>query len=256
MTVLLTGFGITIKSFIFMILFISFIAQSENKLIINTEVMVPYNYYSKNKEIVGINVDIVKSITKKINMQTVFHLYPWPRAYKNTLDKNNAGLISTARNANRENEFKWVGPLASGKGYLYKLKSRKDISVSSMADAKNYVIAAVRGDIYQTIFEELGFELEKNLVLFSYNAEYMKPFLFGKVDLILGSDLVLPYLLSINGSNVSQVEPVVKMPDTQGNYLALNKNVSDAVVNKLNKALIELKRSTEYQEIINKYVRN
>lgn len=220
---------------------------------INTEVMVPYNFYNESNDIVGINVDIIKAILKRTNINATFNLYPWVRSYKLTLNEANAGLISTARTPEREKLFKWVGPLASGKGFLYQLSSRNDIHVNSIEDAKQYLVAVVRGDVYQKLFQDLGFELNKNLILFSYNAEYTKPFLAGKVDLILGSDIVLPYILSENGSDISAVKPVIKIPDTQGNYLALNNKVPDAVVDKLNKALIELKTQQEYQQIINRY---
>ncbi len=222
-------------------------------LIIHTESMVPYNFYGQNNEIIGVNAEITKAILKHANISSEFHLLPWARAYKATLEVANSGLISTAKTTEREALFKWVGPLASGNGYLYKLKSREDIKVSSIEEAKQYMLAVIRGDIYQTIFEKQGFKLGKNLILFGYNSEYMKPFLHGKVDLILGSDLVMPYLLMTANSNINVVEPVAPLPTLLGNYLALNKNTPDFVVKKLNKALLKMKKSGEFQKIIDKY---
>lgn len=227
--------------------------NSDFHLIINTEIMVPYNFYSDNHEVIGINVDIVRAILARANISADFTIYPWVRSYQIASKQHNAALMSTARTPERESKFKWVGPLASGDGYLYQLKSRTDIQVNSLLDAQHYLVAVVRGDVYQDIFEKLNFEVNKNLILFSYNAEYMRPFLAGKVDLILGSDIVLPYMLAASGSSIDEVEAVVKIPDTQGNYLALNKQVPDEVVDKLNKALVELKHSEEYDRIINKY---
>ena len=227
--------------------------RSNYHLDINTEIMLPYNFYGDDNKVIGINIDIVKVLLERTNISADINIYPWVRSYQQTLKQSNAALMSTARTPERESLFKWVGPLASGKGYLYRLKSRDDLHINSLTEAHDYSVAVVRGDVYQKIFEGLGFEVNKNLILFSYNAEYMKPFLAGKVDFILGSDVVLPYILAANGSSIDIVTQVIKIPDTQGNYLALNNNVPDEVVEKLNQALVELKQSEEYDRILNKY---
>jgi polar amino acid transport system substrate-binding protein len=222
-------------------------------LTINTEEMLPYNFTANSGEIIGINVDIVKVLFEKLNVDYEMNLYPWTRAYKKTLSHENNGLISTARTPNREGMFKWVGPLASGQGYLYKLKSRGDIQLTSLDDAKNYSVAIVRGGVYQNLFENLGFKVGENLMPFSYSKQYFQPFLLGKVDLILGSDIVLPYILQKIGINIDLVEPAVKMIDTKGNYLALNMNTPDEVVERLNNELQKMKDSGEFQKIIDSY---
>jgi len=251
-------FRFNAKLVIFIIIF-SFMmapAYSKNipyKQIINTEEMLPYNFTSDSGEIIGINVDIVKVLFKRLNIDYEINLYPWTRAYKQTLSYENNGLISTARTLNREDMFKWVGPLSSGQGYLYKLKSRDDIQIKSLDDAKKYSVAIVRGGVYQNLFESLGFKVGENLMPFSYSKQYFQPFLLGKVDLILGSDIVLPYILQKIGINIDLVEPAVKMIDTKGNYLALNIKTSDEVVKILNDELQRMKDSGEFQKIIDSY---
>ena len=42
----------------------------------------------------------------------------------------------TVRSGKREGLFKWVGPLAPRKMWLYKLKKRKDINVKTLEDAR------------------------------------------------------------------------------------------------------------------------
>jgi len=222
-------------------------------LTINTEEMLPYNFTSDSGEIIGINIDIIKALLSNTDVNYDIKLYPWTRAFKQTHSHENYGLISTARTPSREEMFKWVGPLASGQGYLYKLKSRDDIQLTSLDDAKKYSVAIVRGGVYQNLFENLGFKVGENLMPFSYSKQYFQPFLLGKVDLILGSDIVLPYILQKIGLNINLVEPAVKMIDTKGNYLALNKNISDDLVEKLNAELQKMKDSGEFQKIIDSY---
>jgi len=252
------GFRFKSKLIIFVIIFHfmmtpAYSKQIPYKLTINTEPMLPYNFISDKNEIVGINVDIVKAILKKSKIDYKIEVYPWVRAYQKTLKKNDHGLISTARTPKREPLFKWVGPLASGRGYLYKLKNREDIKLKTLNDAKQYSVAVVRGGVYQAIFEDLGFKVGENLIQFSYSKQYFQPFLLGKVDLILGSDIVLPHMLQKIDISMELVEPAVKMIDTSGNYLALNKSTPDEIVEKLNKELQKLKDSGEFKNIINTY---
>ena len=230
-----------------------FAKQTPLKFTINTEEMLPYNYTLDSGEVVGINTDIVKTLFDKVQINYDLKLFPWTRAYKNTLTIENNGLISTARTVERENLFKWVGPLASGQGYLYKLKNRKDINLTSLEDAKQYSVAVVRGGVYQNFFENLGFKVGENLLPFAYSKQYFQPFLLGKVDLILGSDIVLPYVFKKLDIDISIVEPAVKMEDTQGNFLAVNKNTPDAIIKQLNDELKKMKDSGEFQKIVDSY---
>lgn len=225
-------------------------------LTINTEEMLPYNFTSDSGEIIGINVDIIKALFSNAGVNYDIKLYPWTRAFKKTHSLEKNGLISTARTADREQMFKWVGPLASGQGYLYKLKSRGDMHLTSLDDAKKYSVAIVRGGVYQDLFENLGFKVGENLMPFSYSKQYFQPFLLGKVDLILGSDIVLPYIFQKLGFNIGLVEPALKMIDTQGNFLALNINTSDEIVKILNDELQKLKDTGEFQKIIDSYKLN
>src|SRR3546814_11105075 len=39
--------------------------------------------------------------------------FPWDRIYKQVLEQPDQGLFSTTFTAEREQQFKWVGPLAS-----------------------------------------------------------------------------------------------------------------------------------------------
>lgn len=223
------------------------------QLTILTEEMAPYNFSNEQGKIKGINVDIVKEILELNNIEYTFEIYPWARAFKNAQAINNVGLISTAYTEKRKDMFKWVGPIASSQAYLYKLSHRNDIQIANIEQAKNYTIAIVRNDIYQNLFVAQGFEVGKNLMVFSNTTEYFKLFFEGKIDLVLGSDIVMPFHLFKAGHTTSIVTPLVKIDGAKGNYLALNKSVPDTLVKKLNNSLTAIKQSKRYQKIVNSY---
>ncbi len=65
-------------------------------------------------------------------------------------------MLSAAvvRKPEREVLFHWIGPIADRNIYLFKLKSRTDIKLKSVEDAKMYevgsVIAAASGDFLES----------------------------------------------------------------------------------------------------------
>ena len=230
-------------------------ANSNNveKFRIFTEEMPPYNFSNDKGLIKGINTEIIRTIFSRAQIAHSIELYPWARSFKSAKELPLSGVYSTAKTKDRNQMFKWVGPLASSKGYIYKLASRKDIQINSIEEAKKYNLAIVRSDVYQDMFEKLGFEEGKNLTVFAYNMDYFELFLQGKVDLILGSDIVVPFNLKQMGLPIGILSKVIKIADTQGNFLALNKSVPDEVVDKLNKELNDIKASKEFDLILKKY---
>jgi len=87
-----------------------------------TEIFPPFQF-EENGKLKGVSVDIVKAIQQKINDNSKIKVYPWNRAYKLTLKKPNYALFSTLRTKERENKFKWIGPLATMKLVFFKNKN-------------------------------------------------------------------------------------------------------------------------------------
>ncbi|WP_185969168.1 substrate-binding periplasmic protein [Aliiglaciecola sp. M165] len=234
---------------------ISTATQSEERLTIYIEEFPPYNY-TEGESKVGINTDIVRLICFASKIQCTFVSAPWNRAFQNTLNGVNTGLISTSRNDERENQFQWVGPLVFATTYLYKLSSRDDIHVSSLEEALKYSVGVPRNDIYEKVLIDKGFRKGHNLLGFSYKEDTDDVFFKGKLDLILASDITLPYQLHKSNHPSWSVEKVLQLPlpELKGNYLALNKNVDRSIVATLQSKLDELLTENRKQNIINKYI--
>lgn len=234
-------------------LFSAFIAKATN-LTIYTEQFPPYNYL-KNNKIVGINLDIIKQACKNAQIKCTFKLYPWLRAYKAALKYENAGVMSTSRSEEREAEFQWVGPLVYSKNYFYKLVNRDDIQVTSEQDLLNYTVSAQNGDIYQDVLVDLGYVRGKNLLQVSSKYKGVKLFYEGKLDLLIATDKTLEHKLGQYGYDSKQLVPIypLTLPKSKGNYLALNKAVPKKIVDKLQKAVDQLRASGQFDVIDAQY---
>lgn len=208
--------------------------KAEQSFKIYTEHFPPYNYIEDSK-ITGINVEVVNQACSMANLDCQFSLYPWNRAMR--LVKNNefSGLISTAKTPERLNQFKWVGPLVSGVNCIYRLSSRTDIKVSKVEDAKAYKMGAARDAAYLKVLEKLGFTEGKNLHLYLGKYGQMKPLQYGRIDMIVGSaNTIFDQTIAI-GLKPSDLTPLVVIPSSLllGNFLALNINVPNTIVENL-----------------------
>lgn len=218
-----------------------------------TEHFPPYSYIEADS-ITGLNTELIRRSCEAARLTCRFQLYPWLRAYEAVTKDPQGALYSTSRNPLREPLFKWVGPLAHSKASMYRLKSRPNVNPTSLEDAKNYVIAVARGDVYELYLKGRGFEHGVNLLGLAAKADAVGLFLQGKVDLLIASELILPTWLAQYGQTVDVVEPVIDLSVVGANYLALNPAVPDSVVQKLQQALDQLYASAEYQQLTTEYL--
>lgn len=232
----------------------SFLLAKEPSLTIFTENFPPYNY-EDNGRITGINAELTSLMCEAADIRCELKMYPWTRAFNLTRSTINSGLVSTSRSPSRENLFNWVGPLASDKTFLYKLKSREDIQASTIEDATKYSVGIQRNDIYTSVLADLGFKMASNVMNFSYKNDEIDLFLAGKIDLIVSSNLTLRYALQGKEKSSESVVPLIELPVDQlsGNFLAMNKETDAALVKRLQKALDELKHSGRFNELVTQF---
>ncbi|GAB2912170.1 substrate-binding periplasmic protein [Rheinheimera gaetbuli] len=220
-----------------------------------TEHFPPYSYIEADS-ITGLNTELVRRSCEKAGLTCQFQLYPWLRAYEAASKDPKGALYSTSRNALREPQFKWVGPLAHSKASMYRLKSRPEISPGTLDDAKRYVIAVARGDVYEMYLQSKGFENGVNLLGLAAKSDAVALFLQHKVDLLIASELILPVWLAKYQQSIDIVEPVLDLSTVGANYLALNPAVPDSIVLQLQQALDQLYASGEFQQLKTHYLQN
>lgn len=228
-------------------------AALSQQLNLYTEHFPPYSYV-QDDTITGLNTELVRLSCQQAGLSCDFVLLPWLRAYETSLKDASGALYSTSRNPLREPLFKWVGPLAHSKANMYRLKRRPEINPTTLEEAKQYVIAVARGDVYELYLQSQGFEHGVNLLGLSAKADAVGLFLQGKVDLLIGSELILPTWLAQYDETVDSVEPVLDLSVVGANYLALNPQVPDDVVSRLQQALDTLNANGTYQQLAERYL--
>ena len=83
------------------------------------------------------------------------------RAYSLVQKALHSGIVSIAKNTEREPLFNWIGPLASSQTFFYKLKANKQLSINNQKDAKQFSLGTVIGDIYESLVNEIDFKTDE-----------------------------------------------------------------------------------------------
>lgn len=206
----------------------------------------------KSGKISGFSVDIVREIQRRIKDDSPIEILPWARGYMHLKKGPNVILFQTTRTPERENLFKWVGPISSTKWIFYARKG-SNLEINSLDDARKVkLIACYKDDVKHDFLKNNDF---KNLkVAYGENAHYNNLILLkkGGVDLIILNNWVMSHLIKKYEftPNDFEIKYIVKK---QFLYLAFSKDISDSVIQKWQNTLNNMKKDGTYLKIMKNY---
>lgn len=226
---------------------------SNSSIVLLTENFPPYNMakngknFAQNDNIEGIAVDILRETFKRAGIPYSMTLrFPWERIYHLALEKPGYGVFVTARVPEREKLFKWVGPIGPDDWVLL-ARGDSPITLTSLEQARQYRVGAYKGDAIALSLEKQG--LAPVIVLRDQdNARKLQA---GQIDLWATGAPAGQFLARQVG--ISGFKTVLRFNQAEL-FLALNKDVPDEVVSKLQKALDELKAEGVDEKIRAKYL--
>ncbi|MGI0117039.1 substrate-binding periplasmic protein [Zooshikella sp. RANM57] len=215
-----------------------------------TEDFPPYNYVEDNT-IKGLSSQIVMAVLKEINIKAEIKFYPWARAYLYATTLKNHLIYSIARIPEREHLFYWVGTIAPYKTSLYKLKSRKDIKINSLEEAKKYTIGCSFADVITIYLQKKGFILLDQV---SNDAQNLQKLLHGRVDVIAYDEASFVYKVNQKGLDISKFERIYRLEELSDDlYMAFSKTSDIALVRKFQDGLRTIKKNGVFDKIQREY---
>ncbi len=223
------------------------------KVVLLTENFPPFNMaiddknFARDDGIDGISAEIVREMFKRAGIEYSLSLrFPWDRLYKLTLDKPNYGLFSTTYTEERKPLFKWVGPLAKT-GWVLLAKPGSTLKLSNLKEASKYTVGAYKNDAVSQHLESQGMAPVNAL----RDQENVSKLMEGKIDLWATTDPVGRYLAKQEG--VSGLSTALRFNDAQL-YLAMNVDTPDEVIERLQKALDEMRKDGFVDDVTNNYL--
>lgn len=227
---------------------------SGQELNVYTEDYKPFQYRDAGGAPTGFGVELVKEMFAGAEIgikDGLIQLYPWARAYATVLKEKDTAVFMTVRTQEREPAFKWVGPLAPRKMWLYKLKKRRDIQLQNLEDAKRYKIGGYNQSADTNYMLQLGF----NVHIVPTQRHITKMLVKERIELMSSLELTMADRLRDLGLDHTVVEKTILLDDRYEYYLAINPQTADALVNRLQNSLDQIRKNGNYERLWRKYAR-
>jgi polar amino acid transport system substrate-binding protein len=223
-----------------------------------TEQFPPYNF-QRDGRLQGISVDLLEKAWERMGEslnRSIIQLIPWTEGYQRTLKEENTVLFSTARLPEREQLFKWAGPIGPFRNVLL-AKRDKNISITSSDDMKKYKIGAIKDDSAVQMLLNNGMKRE-DLVLKTDSKPLIEMLQNESIDAWAYGDVAGTWLIQDSGLNSSDYRTAYILGET-AYYYAFNRETPDALVQSFQQALDYIKSNrdqegvSDYEKIISEY---
>ena len=240
--------------FVIILVMLGCMSVYAQEIMVATEEFPPFNYL-ENNEVKGISTEVVKATLAKAGIQAEIKIYPWARLYRMVTEEANVLAFSMARMPDREAQFHWIGPIAPPiRAALFKLKTRTDITINSLEDAKRYEIGVVRDDGGHRILLAQGFEQDKNLFPVPQGEQNIRKLLAGRLDLIFSDNMFVLTKTKALGLPFDQLEEAFVFMEID-NYMVLSKQTPETLVERVRQAFEHVKAEGTVEAIAQKYLR-
>jgi polar amino acid transport system substrate-binding protein len=214
-----------------------------------TEEYPPINF-SQNGKPTGLATEVVQGIMQRTGQNAPITVVPWARSYQEALSQPNTGLFVTMRTREREQLFKWVGPITRNITSFYALR-RSFLSIKSLDEAREYGEIAVPRDWYShQRLQALGFS---NLTPVTGPTQVVRMLKRGRIKLMVLDNLTLSTLLAQGDIQVDEVQLLFELVHTDS-YVAFSLDTDDALIARWQRELDAMKSDGSFAAIHQKWL--
>lgn len=220
----------------------------------------PFNYQNEDGVVQGIAIDTLKAIIKESELQITLSevsVINWARAVHETTSKPLHILLSPARTAKRESQFKWVGPLHPFKMGLIARKD-KDIRIESVDDLKKWNIGVIRDSAPIQILKNTYGINPEDMIKLAGDDQLFLMLERGRVDIIPRGAMSAAYWMDRLRLDANEYEMVHVLKEVDI-YLGFSPSTSPELIDRLNQALKRLKKkradgTSGYDRIVQRHI--
>ena len=219
------------------------------RLQIFTEEFPPYNYMGPEEAVLGSSTEVVREILGRLRRDDPIDLLPWSEGYQRTLNSPDTVLYSTARTAEREPLFLWVGPIGSY-DFVFYARNGSGISIESLEAAKKAgTIGVARDNARHQFLQENNVQ---DLALYPDDVSCVRALIDGDIALWLGSSDIAPGIVEKAGYVYADVEAVYPVKTVEL-FIAFNNQTSAELVAAWQETLDAMKKDGTYDAIMARY---
>lgn len=232
-------------------------SASQYNLRVVSEHFPPLQIWQKEQNTLrGMAVDVMNELLFLTKYKTTIEILPWARAYELARTQPNTLIFTIIRTEEREQYFKWVGSITPvGFNYIWTLKTRGDIKITSWQDANQYHAVAQRNGAQSIRLKNHGFLENKNLYLTTYYGQGIQMVLNGRADFFLGSDFLAGLFMKHLNINKDQFRKLMPHDYEDSLNIAFSKQTPDDLVNEFRRALKLMRQNGTLEKIVEKWAK-
>lgn len=223
-------------------------SAAPEKLRLVTEAWPPMSYEHEGVPH-GFAVDLVNTLQSRFGQAEKIEVLPWARAYSIANASANVLLFATSINDERENNFDFIGPIATSKIALY-AKSSDPIVINSLAEIQLAGIVGVyRESAGAQLLRQAGID---NVLVASFPPQSAKQLLFSRIRFWCQADLAVKQILQDVGASLEDIRQVYVVSELNL-YLAFSKDTPAATVSSWQTELEKMKDSGEFSRLYRRW---
>lgn len=216
-----------------------------------TEEWPPYNF-SEGSTLKGIATDVLHAACTEASIECRIAVVPWARAYSTVLNTPNTLIYTIARNAAREQDFVWLGPLLPRAVWVYG-RPQRAAQIHELKDLARLRIGIVRDDATSADLLAAGVPASA-LVADSSNASVLRMYQRRMVDALVDTEVGMAWNLRGAAMPADSVTRLMKLSDEGGYYYAFNRDSDPQLVRALQRALDKIKHDGTLEAIKRNYL--
>lgn len=202
----------------------------------------------------GIDVEILKSISKRTGIRFEYRECPWKRCIE-LVGNGKADLITSfGKTPKREKIVYYIEPPYTLSTVVFYRKKGSPVEISDYDQLRNYKIGVIKGSVYFDHFDKDD-SLNKTAVTRKY--QLINMLLSERIDLIVGYEYPTDYSIALMGKSDQLEKLSFNVKGVSESYFAISKKSSalkSAPV--LGAALHRMVQQNEVRTIIKTYLRN
>lgn len=180
----------------------------------------------------GLALETARELARREGDRLDVLFLPWPRAVQLAETTPDVMIFCLARTPEREHRYGWIGAIAANDVSLWKLRSRTDIRLGQLDDAKRWQLGVTAQDMKTTYLQQHGFADNRELQISSDDLTNLRKLFAGRIDLLPFSNrIVLHYRARELGLDPGALQRALPLPELSGQlFLAFSPSSQPARV--------------------------
>lgn len=217
---------------------------TEVPLTLNSVDYPPLSYADDNPERRGLVLDLAAQVWRQSGWPFSPRFYPFKRALELTKTDSHSCLVPASRTPEREQSFRWIGPIYRGAYVLMGVPNRVPV-LGRLSEVQHYRVGVMRGSGLQAELERQGI----TAVVDATPSALFKLLNQGNIDFWATHDVVGYHEARINNRRL-KVALRLQEVDT---YIACNPAISQETAQRLQQKTEEILKNRAFHQLQQRY---